>query len=76
MIIKINETNGCGFDESILADIAKYKNLQNWLKAVAEMECGFRPLDCFITINDKTYTLIEAGIVSGEIKKVLNKVSQ
>lgn len=46
MIIKIEETDGYSFADSVLQDIGKFKTLQSWLLAIKNEEVAFYPLDC------------------------------
>ena len=41
MVINIDETNCTYFENSILQDIATYKNLPNWLTAIKNEKVNF-----------------------------------
>ena len=53
MVINIDETNCTYFENSILQDIATYKNLPNWLTAIKNEKVNFFPADCSIKINNE-----------------------
>lgn len=76
MIIKIEETNGYGFEESILKDIGTFKNLQSWLLAIKNEEVAFYPLDCAVRIDSKWLYVVHAGQLSKNIDDIINKVKK
>lgn len=76
MVINIDETNCTYFENSILQDIATYKNLPNWLTAIKNEEVNFYPADCSIKINNEWFQIVCACELSADIDKVINKVKK
>lgn len=71
MVINIDETNCTYFENSILQDIATYKNLPNWLTAIKNEEVNFYPADCSIKINNKLSPIVCACKLSADIDKII-----
>lgn len=74
MVVKLYETNGSTFEDSVFADIAKYKKLDAWLMAVIKSETGSYPLDCSVNVNGKIYTLIHSGIINEDAEKSIKRI--
>lgn len=76
MHIKISETNHLYFDDSVLQDIGKYKDLQSWLLAIKNDEVTFYPMDCAVRINHKWLYVVQGGRLTEDIDTVINKVKK
>lgn len=76
MNIKINETNHLRFEDSVLKDIGRFKNLQSWLLAIKNNEVAFHPLDCTVKVNNTCWRVVHGGQLAKDINRVINEVKK
>lgn len=74
MKIRIDETNHIGFDDSVLKDIGRFKDLPSWLSAIKDNTTTFHPLDCAVLYGQKVLWVVRAGQVTEDIDTVIKKV--
>lgn len=76
MIIKIHETECVGFEDSILPDIGRFKDLPSWLTALKNQDVAYYPLDCGVKVGDNVYYVIRCGQVTEDMNAAIKKVKK
>lgn len=76
MMIKIHETECVGFEDSILPDIGRFKDLPSWLIALQNQDVAYYPLDCGVKVGEKIYYVIQCGHVTGDMATAIKDVKK
>ena len=74
MTVEIRNTNDCSHRSSVLVDLGKYLDVNEWMIDVVSRKSAFKPDLCGVKFGNEWHYLLSAGHVAPDADDIICKI--
>lgn len=63
-------------DMGLFADMARYPDVSDWVRAIGRGEAQFAPMDVMVRFNGNWHSIVYCGLVSPDFEQTADAISE